>query len=76
MRNSSENIAEIALVELYFAYAELSAGDPASASVARALKHIKQAIKNLESITRAEKSRPREAGQNCLNLSTQRGRFA
>lgn len=51
MRNSSENIAEVALVELYFAYAELSAEDPAIANVARAVKHIKQAIKNLENLT-------------------------
>lgn len=55
MRNSSKNIAEIALVELYFAYAELSAEDPAIASGARAVKHVKQAIKNLESITRGHK---------------------
>jgi hypothetical protein len=51
MKNSSQIIAELALVELYFAYAELSAENPASASGARTLKHIEQATKSLESMT-------------------------
>jgi hypothetical protein len=59
MRNSSEIIAELALVELYFAYAELSAENSASSGGARALKYIEHATKSLESITGGRKKADR-----------------